>query len=426
MSPKLTNALIAVLGLGVAVVYGSWFLKGNTQAPVPSVDEAPALGNVRSRPIASPLLPVRSLDEGLFDSGHWRGKPALADLNGDGHLDLIASLRKWEEDVLGDGLHVWLGDGAGKWTLAIEGLLRGDGYGGSDVADIDGDGHLDFAFSSHDSLPQVYLGDGTGKWTEASGGINLTGPSVDLALGDVDGDGRPELATVGQFSPEGGVHLFRFESDGGFWTKIAVLLDEDTFGEEIEIQDLDGDGRGEIVATTEVGPKVWSLEDDDSVREWSNGLPTPSVGGADLGLECVDLDGDGFLELLVSGHVSHDHEPLRAFRWNGEAWERWGEGLPNDQAYFDLTLANLDGEGVPEIIANGKFATVVLRVEGDRFVTLGQLPDTSNVSNIIAGDVDGDGRDDLVYLDFAGLHVVSIESLEGTLVADAADAPEGR
>ena len=73
---------------------------------------------------AEPSVAFRSLSEGLPSSGHWRGNSLFADLDGDGHLDLFTALRRWDRSTPGEGLHVWRGDGAGKWTPAIDGLPR--------------------------------------------------------------------------------------------------------------------------------------------------------------------------------------------------------------------------------------------------------------------------------------------------------------
>src|SRR5262249_8844818 len=58
-------------------------------------------------------------------------------------------------------------------------------------ADVDGDGHVDLVTSE----ARIYLGDGTGNWTPTFG---PAGSFLDVAVGDVNGDGQAELVCVSQ------------------------------------------------------------------------------------------------------------------------------------------------------------------------------------------------------------------------------------
>ena len=85
----------------------------------------------------------------------------------DGHLDLLAIAR------LGDGAHVWLGDGKGNWTDSSEGLkMKGGSCGGGiAVGDINKDGFADLAVADHCSGVYVYLADGAGHWKMVTEGL---------------------------------------------------------------------------------------------------------------------------------------------------------------------------------------------------------------------------------------------------------------
>ena len=109
---------------------------------------------------------------------------AAADLNRDGKVDLVvASL----------GTKVFLGNGDGTFqtpqTLSPE-------YGPIHIADLNGDGNLDIATTSDFSYLLVFLGNGRGAFRPA---LNvLTGNEFvgDFVLQDFNGDGRPELAVT--------------------------------------------------------------------------------------------------------------------------------------------------------------------------------------------------------------------------------------
>jgi hypothetical protein len=414
MKATLQTVLIGVLALAALWIYLPHLGSGAEEPGVPDADSESSEANVIHVSEARTELSARQLSGGLpADPGVWRGKPVLADLDGDGDLDLVASVRKWLEEITGfreNGLFVWLGDGKGNWDLSIEGLPRDMGYGGSAVLDVNGDGHLDIAFSGHDIWPKVFLGDGKGKWTESSEGLFNEGTTIDVALGDLDGDGDAELASLAFFAKGGGVKVFELNELGN-WNMLAELMPEDVYGSQVKILDIDGpdgDGLPEVIATTELGPKVWSLRDGEFVDR-SAGLPQPDLGGTDMGLDALDLDGDGLAELLVSGAFYEGHLPVRLFRWDGEAWTQWGTGFAEDEAFFDAEFAELDGREGPEVVLGGKWGIRVYTMkEPGVFEELGRVEETHGVMHVTAGDVDKDGVDEIVYCGHHGIQVLDL------------------
>jgi hypothetical protein len=412
MNVKLQTALIAALAIAVVGVYGRHLARPSgedvraagqdAEVAEPSVQRALV-------PDAAPELAARSLSDGLFEVGQWRGKPVLVDLDGDGALDLVAAIRRWEHDRSGEGLFVWLGDGRGGWRQSIDGLRRDMGYGGSSVADANGDGRLDIAFSGHEVMSQVFLGDGAGGWRVASSGIDTVGPCADVALGDVDGNGRCELATMSFFTQNGGLRVFEVDSTGEQWTLHSELLSSEHFGAQLAFVDLDRDERLELIAATDVGPKVWHYEGGSYVDR-SEGLFTTEIGGSVLAVDTRDLDGDGPLELLVAGMVLAGHPPLSIYRRGRDGWESWGSGLPADEAFFDAEFAELDGRPeTVEIVAAGKNGiSLIAMVEEGRFARIGRVEGTKGVVSLTTGDVNGDGRDEIVYAGFDGVQVLDV------------------
>jgi hypothetical protein len=425
MSARREWTLVAVLALACAGVYA--VLAGRdgaeaepaalaaTQAPA----DTPAPAPVIEAP-AMPTLPVVPIDAGLPTAGQWRGHPVLSDVDEDGRLDLLASIRRHDRQTPGDGLNVWLNRPDGPWTKSVHALRRDMGYGGVAVADIDADGHLDLAFSGHDVAPHAYLGDGAGNWALSWAAYDLEGVCADVALGDPDGDGVTDLATLGFFSEGDGLVVYRGDGAGAFH-RWQVLLEQPAFGASVEMVDVDGDGRPEVLAATSAGIRLWSHDAEAGWQDRSAGLEAPEVGGTDLAVVAEDLDGDGTCELIAAGMLYPGHAPLRVFRWSGAAWESWGRGLPDGEAFFDVAVGRADPASAPLLVASGKYGVQVIDVAGPgEFRSRGRIEDTEGVLNVAVGDVDGDGRDDLLCIGFRGVQFMQLPAVALKETAKAA------
>ena len=117
----------------------------------------------------------------------------VADLNGDGKLDL--AIANYE----GGTLTVLLGNGDGTFTPASGSPITvGNGPYAIAVADLNGDGKLDLSVANYlDNTLTILLGNGDGTFTSASGSPFAVGagPSS-VAVGDFNGSGRLGLAVT--------------------------------------------------------------------------------------------------------------------------------------------------------------------------------------------------------------------------------------
>ena len=121
-------------------------------------------------------------------------------------------------------------------------------------------------------------------------------------------------------------------------------------------------------------------------------------------------------ERILSYPFTHNAALLVIYRWNGEAWEHWGEGLPFEEAFFDVKLGQIDGVGPLELVLAGKHGiTIVQMTERGRFERIGRIPETEGVVRVGLADITKDGREEILAVGFGGIRVLEIMHLGETL-----------
>lgn len=332
-----------------------------------------------------------SASTGLPTHGEWRGRPAIGDIDRDGNLDFVCSVRK------GDGLHVFYGDGAGSWTEKPTPFNKNLGYGGSDLGDFNRDGFLDIVFATHGAPAQMFVGDGNGGWTRASEGSANPQILQDVCVADFDNNGNDDIIAIGW--AHGGVVLFVGDGKGTWETRDVFPGDDEQFGHEVLTGDIDADGHVDFVVTMG-GPKVFLGDGKFGFKPAHRALPVPLTKGTNFGIALGDVTGDGTLELAVCFTAMEGMRGIAVYDQGEDgSWASISKGLPLDTTFSDAEFADLDGDGKLDLIGYCEDNLLIWRGDGGKSWTpAGHFGDLGRSGDLAVGDLNGDGRTDILVV----------------------------
>lgn len=326
------------------------------------------------------------------------GGAAVADVDGDGGLDLAFGSYFGDSKVRvlrgKDGSEVWsfeAGSGGGKGDACLDASCK--------FADLDGDGRLELVIPISNTSQVMAFDAATGarKWTYEAGYAECI--DTPPCIADTDGDGKPEVI-VGTF--KGRLHVIRGTDGSGLAAfKVAtgavqscpVVMDVNADG----VQDyIAANFRGDDCLHCVSGNAVQHGPPDANEELWRLQTGGWMYHGPAVG----DLDGDGAMDLVIA---AYDGKVYACRASDGK--ELW-TAAPGERYYMSpMAIADVDGDGRPEVIAAGEKVTV-LRRDGTILWSVPACPENTYEA-ITRGpsiaDLDGDGSPDLACLNSAGL-----------------------
>jgi hypothetical protein len=296
---------------------------------------------------------------------------SLADLNGDGHADIIAGSTY--------GLNVLLNQSDGTFAGAVsyEVIQGPESFA---VEDLDGDGRPDLAVADAGGSLSVRLNKGDGTFASATNYPSLRGQ---VATADFDGDGKPDLVLAFQ----GQVSVLMNAGGGSFANARCYLSG---MGSMI-LSDLNGDGRPDLT-----GPLGVILNNGDGTLA---AAPCVQQYGA-YQAALADFDGDGRLDLAVAG------QDVSLQMGTGHGAFAGPISYPLDSYASGLAVGDLNGDGTPDLAVavpgGGSIVSHVSVLINDGKGALGApvaYPVGARVVSLTLADLNGDGRPDLVVTD---------------------------
>jgi hypothetical protein len=217
-----------------------------------------------------------------------------------------------------------------------------------------------------------------------------------VAVGDLTGDGRPDLVSANG-SPSKSVSVLINKGDGRFRAKREF----GTGGKPVSVAigDLDGDGSGDIATANHAGTvSILLNKGDGSFR----GKRAYVAGSNPESVAIGDVNGDGKPDVVTA----NDGEAgvsvlLNAGDGSFQARRDFGRGLQGSK----LAIGDLNGDGSTDLVASGitlggfpkQVIAVFLNARDGSFPTRRDYEQPFAPTSIDVGDVNGDGKPDLVW-----------------------------
>ncbi|MFC0409565.1 FG-GAP-like repeat-containing protein [Roseomonas elaeocarpi] len=317
---------------------------------------------------------------------------AIGDFNGDGFGDLVLSTGpKGAEVLLNDGHGGFTSSGRTIWPSMVYTTL---------AVDVNNDGYADLVGGTGPEGTNgitVLLSNGDGTFAEPASyaGVNTVPNPVAIASGDLNKDGYVDVVATNYDSASVTVYLNK--GDGTF---AAGVNYEGGASLSSLVADFDGDGNLDV-ATTSNGQLVVLHGNGDGTL---GNVTQTNLGVQQLNLlAAADLNHDGAADLVVSlGNTSGVAVVMSDHHGGFSSVSSYK--LSSDAGYFQsAALADVDGDGVLDIVANSGTSVSVLKGLGNgSFAPPVSYSTGASSIQIAAGDLNNDGVADIVSSNATG------------------------
>lgn len=363
-----------------------WLLAGCEQDPLPNATVQPLPNDTVQ--IGDAAFVRQSLVIGKHSDGI-----AIADLDGDGHLDVaVASL----EPVV----TIFHGDGRGGMRPGAR-VPAGANPTDLEVADIDGNGTLDLVVANHDTdYLSLLLGDGTGGFRPAPNSplrIAVHPHPHAVIARDMDGDGNPDLV-IDDRSDEG--LLILHGKGGGLFQSPGTLVrvGGDPY-RGMAVGDLNADGQLDLVTPnpTHVAVLLGAGADGFTFH------PARSLAAAvPFAVHLADLNADGMADIVSASGEGSALVNLFFGDGDGEFREAAGSPFESGRGGKKIARGDFNGDGVDDVAVTSYHASEVLvLLGGTDTIRTARVAAGEHPWGLAAGDLNEDGVHDLIILDDA-------------------------
>jgi hypothetical protein len=338
---------------------------------------------------------------------------AIADFNNDGIQDFAVVFSYTQ-------ILVKIGNGDG--TFSQQYLIGSSSTNFKElllnVGDFNGDGNQDIAVVGIDAI-KMYLGDGTGNLVYAS--IYSTAPLglyFKTTTADFNNDGNLDILIAKDNSL---VTIHFGNGNGEFFDEVENTIIEDLYQVSLGIGDFDEDGNMDI-ALTDYDSDVL-IYFGDGIGGFNSNTSIPDIGSEIL---TGDINNDGFEDLITFYDISDSsYRGVRTYLGGGDGtfenatFTEFSEDL--NSPIGGMVLSDFNGDGNSDLAISFGRNQRILKLMSDGsggFYTQNEIIQIASVNtttplNLLSGDLNGDGKQDLLALNVLSGSLSKIEIFAG-------------
>ncbi len=286
----------------------------------------------------------------FFSMGSRPSAQSAVDVNGDGFPDVVTANLGYN-GLSSGSISARLGDGTGGFGPEVQSQLPsqfGGGLFALVAADFDNDGKIDLAAGFYDCRVAFFKGSGNGSFTFTYATLFVYESRV-MVTGDFDGDGDIDLAGAGYAGD-----VVVFENKGGLLDGTAFVRTvypppgSDKYGtRDIVATDVNGDGDLDLLVGSGRGTMLFMGLPGMGFTRVSDSLPGTDFPAS--GVTTGDFDGDGVKDAVVSCNILSCVTILKGTT-NGTFTPSISVDVPSGQF---IAAGDLDGDGKADLVGTG-------------------------------------------------------------------------